>query len=100
MAATAPCPQDEPSREQGEAGPMEIPPSTQERMNGHARPLESVATVNGNHDARGRFVQGNKAAAGNPHARRMAELRSAFLDALPVEKMRQLADRLVRQALD
>jgi hypothetical protein len=46
-------------------------------LNDHA----TVATAGGNHDTRGRFTPGNKAAVGNPHARRMAELRSAFLDA-------------------
>jgi hypothetical protein len=62
-------------------------------------PLETVSTVNGNHDQRGRFTQGNKAACGNPHARRMARLRSAFLDSLPVERIGELAGKLMELAL-
>jgi len=48
--------------------------------------------------ANGRFVAGNKASCGNPHARRVAQLRSVFLSAATPEKMQRLAEALFRQA--
>jgi hypothetical protein len=47
----------------------------------------------------GRFIPGNKAACGNPHARRVAALRSALLGALTEEHMARLAEALFTQAL-
>jgi len=49
-------------------------------------------------DAAGRFAAGNKAAKGNPFARRVARLRSVLLDAVSDEDLRQIAQGLVRRA--
>jgi hypothetical protein len=63
-------------------------------------PLEPFAdgTAEGR-DAGGRFARGNKGGPGNPHARRVAALRSALLEALTPERMRTLAERLYDRAL-
>jgi hypothetical protein len=47
---------------------------------------------------RGRFAPGNRFAKGNPHARRVAALRKAFLDAATEDRMRRLADKLLKMA--
>src|SRR5262245_26088041 len=46
----------------------------------------------------GRFAAGNKAACGNPFARRMARLRSALLDAVTEGDIRELGRSLLQQA--
>jgi hypothetical protein len=53
----------------------------------------------GGRDAHGRFARGNRGGPGNPHARRVAELRSALLEALTPERMRALAESLYASAL-
>src|SRR5262249_42545557 len=50
-------------------------------------------------DAGGRFARGNKGGPGNPHARRVAALRSALLEALTPERMQTLAERLYDRPL-
>jgi hypothetical protein len=71
------------------------PPSpTASNGDGHAGPL---APQNGR-DAGGRFAAGNKAARGNPFARRVAALRTALLSVATPERVRQLAERLFRMA--
>ncbi len=49
-------------------------------------------------DARGRFTTGNPGGPGNPYARRVAELRSALLDAVTPEDVAALARALLAQA--
>lgn len=49
-------------------------------------------------DGRGRFVRGNKGGPGNPYARRIGRLRSALLDAVTPEDLREVAAALVREA--
>jgi hypothetical protein len=46
----------------------------------------------------GKFAVGNKCARGNPHARQMAKLRTAFLSVVDEETMKKLARRLLKQA--
>jgi hypothetical protein len=49
-------------------------------------------------DTRGRFAQGNPGGPGNPFARRVAELRSAFLKAVSPEDLRQVVLTVLKQA--
>ncbi len=48
----------------------------------------------------GRFLTGNKAARGNPHARRVAELRSAALEEVSPDDMRKIIRKLIELAID
>jgi hypothetical protein len=64
--------------------------------NGQAAP--SADGVNG-HGAGGRFVAGNKCGKGNPHYRKLAANRRAFLDVVGPEEVADLARALYRQAL-
>jgi hypothetical protein len=58
----------------------------------------SPTAVNGR-DACGKFAKGNKLAKGNPHARRVAALKTSFLDAITPERMKELALALHARAL-
>ena len=49
-------------------------------------------------DARGRFVRGNQGGPGNPHARKVAQLRSALLKAVKLTDLRAIVKALVSQA--
>lgn len=49
-------------------------------------------------DGKGRFTRGNKGGPGNPYARRVGRLRSALLDAVTPEDLREVAAALVREA--
>ena len=49
-------------------------------------------------DGRGRFAKGNAGGPGNPHAGKVAKLRSAVLAAVKEDDMRQIVERLVRLA--
>lgn len=51
-----------------------------------------------NRDTSGRFGPGNRAGKGNPHARRVAALRSALLDAVSEDDMREVIAKVVEQA--
>ncbi|MCH8151440.1 MAG: hypothetical protein IH830_03590 [Planctomycetes bacterium] len=53
---------------------------------------------NGNHDRRGRFQRGNKAAKGNPHAQRVGRLRSALLEAVDEAAIRRVVEALIKEA--
>jgi hypothetical protein len=75
-----------------------------EQLNGHTNghaPLDTVsdgaAGVNG-HAADGRFIKGNRCAAGNPFARRVARLRSTLLDAVSDDDLLAVVRKLVDQA--
>jgi hypothetical protein len=57
----------------------------------------STTEVNGR-DPRGRFSVGNKAATGNPHAKRVAELRAALLDAVETDDVRAVVASLLKSA--
>ncbi len=47
----------------------------------------------------GKFAPGNKIGRGNPHARRMAEMRNALTAAMTPEKMAALGERLYGAAI-
>jgi len=77
-------------------------------MNGHSRngaPALPVADGSNGQPATegrgagGRFAPGNKHGRGNPHARRMAELRAAFLSVATPEGLRQLGETMLKAAL-
>lgn len=54
---------------------------------------------NGGRDPRtGRFREGNKGGPGNPHARRVAEIRSALLKAVSPDDIREIVQALVTKA--
>jgi hypothetical protein len=59
----------------------------------------SPSPAAGGRDACGRFTAGNRYGKGNPHARRMAALRQAFLDAATEDRMRKLAEKLYAAAV-
>ena len=50
-------------------------------------------------DAGGRFAVGNRLGKGNPHARRMAALRQAFLSVATEERMKALGEKLYAAAV-
>jgi hypothetical protein len=54
--------------------------------------------TNGNHDARGRFTAGNKAGRGNPHHRRVAELRARMLERVTPDDISAVVEALVTKA--
>lgn len=48
----------------------------------------------------GQFTRGNKYGRGNPHAQKVAALKSALVGAVTVEDIKQIAKVLVKQAKD
>ena len=51
-------------------------------------------------DGKGRFVAGNNIAKGNPHAKRIGELRSAMIESVTIDDMKAVIRQLVRAAKD
>ena len=51
-----------------------------------------------NHDSGGKFKAGNKAGKGNPYAKRTAQLRKVFFDAITDKDMHDVARALIRKA--
>lgn len=49
-------------------------------------------------DNRGRFKPGNKLGRGNPHGRKVNELRTAILDAVSGEDLREIVEALIEKA--
>lgn len=49
-------------------------------------------------DGRGRFTPGNPGGPGNPHAKRVAELRSAVLEAVTADDLRAVIGKLLERA--
>lgn len=49
-------------------------------------------------DAGGRFAKGNPGGPGNPHARQVAELRSALLSAVSIDDLLAVIKALVQKA--
>jgi hypothetical protein len=72
------------------------------------RPSEPSATASSEtpsppaegRDAGGKFTAGNRFGKGNPHARRMAALRQAFLSVATEARMKQLAEKLYAAAVN
>lgn len=48
----------------------------------------------------GRFCAGNRIGKGNPRAKQIQQLRSAFLTVFTPETMRQVVEKLIEQALE
>src|SRR5690606_4555634 len=63
-------------------------------------PSPSVHGSNGppGRDSRGRFTRGNPGGPGNPHARRTAALKNAFLAEVTEEDLRAVTRRVIEQA--
>ncbi len=61
-------------------------------------PSPSPPDDNGREAATGRFAAGNTFGEGNPHHKRVAELRSALLDAISPEDLRAIVEQLVQKA--
>lgn len=59
----------------------------------------SANTPNGGRDVRGRFAKGNPGGPGNPHAKKVAQLRSALLRAVSMSDLRAVVKKLVDLAL-
>ncbi len=49
-------------------------------------------------NAKGKFVKGNKGGPGNPHARKVAELRSLLLECVSKDDLKAVIQRLVEDA--
>jgi hypothetical protein len=82
------------------ACPAEAAPDARQTPLGDGAPeSDKPADTAGNgRDARGQFVQGNKCSPGNPFGRKLAELRSALINAVTAEDMRAIAEGLVQKA--
>jgi hypothetical protein len=74
----------------GAAGNPPAPPLTPS-ADGAAKPGQDART--------GKFLPGNKLGRGNPHYRRLAASRTAFLEAVGPEQVKELAAKLQRMAL-
>ena len=62
-------------------------------------PEPSTTAPNGNdHAPDGRFAKGNHAAIGNPHAQRVAQLRSLLFSAVSDEDLKAIVAKVVEQA--
>jgi hypothetical protein len=57
-------------------------------------------TEDNGRDEHGRFTPGNSLAKGNPHAVRVAKLRSALLNTVTEDDMREIVRKLVSLAKD
>jgi len=66
-------------------------------MNSESEPSPTV--VSGRSES-GRFAPGNSFARGNPHAQRVGALRSALLDAVTEDDVREVLAALIREAKD
>lgn len=53
---------------------------------------------NGDRDSQGRFLPGNRGGPGNPLAARVYALRSALIEAVSAEDVREIAETLIRLA--
>ena len=74
------------------------------QRNGHVPVGDGVngaapAPAEGRDSSSGRFVAGNRYGKGNPHARRMAALRQAFLSSATEERLKELGEKLLAAAL-
>jgi hypothetical protein len=59
---------------------------------------EPLGPVSDGRDSRGRFGPGNKAAKGNPYAKRVAQLRAALLKSVSRDDVREIIRALVEKA--
>ena len=56
------------------------------------------ANTNDRRDGNGRFTAGNPGGPGNPHARKVGQLRATLLETVSVDDMRAVAAKLVERA--
>ena len=64
------------------------------------KPSTTELDGNGDRDERGRFVAGNHAATGNPHAKRVAQIRSLLLSEVTDDDLKAIIKTLIAQAVD
>lgn len=57
-----------------------------------------VPSTNGNRKVNGQFTTGNTFGRGNPHAQKVAQLRTAMIESVTVEDMQTIVTALVTQA--
>ncbi len=62
-----------------------------------ARSITAEPSTNGR-TAKGQFAKGNPGGPGNPHAKRVAGLRQALLEAVSEDDLRAIAKTLVKKA--
>ena len=62
-----------------------------------ARSITTEPSTNGR-TAKGQFAKGNPGGPGNPHAKRVAGLRQALLEAVSEDDLRAIAKTLVKKA--
>ena len=55
-------------------------------------------TASNGRDGNGRFAPGNRFANGNPHAKRIGQLRSALLEAVTPDDVTAIANKMVEMA--
>lgn len=60
----------------------------------------STTAANGDHDVAGRFLPGNKAAKGNPHAKRIARLRAKLLATIRPADLAAVVKSMLDKARD
>lgn len=62
--------------------------------------MSRTPSTNGSNgrDSSGRFAQGNRGGPGNPHAAKVAQLRSALLNAVKPTELRAIVQALVTKA--
>lgn len=61
--------------------------------------MNRFPSTNG-HDERGRFIVGNAGGPGNPHAKRVAQFRSALLSVVSEDDLRAITRVVVNKALE
>src|SRR5689334_20040804 len=72
-----------------------------ERMIGEERMMYEEmngTSARDDRDGNGRFLPGNRGGPGNPHAKKVAQLRSALLETVTPEDMRTIVLKLVEMA--
>jgi hypothetical protein len=68
------------------------------RSAAHPSPEVTNTPKSSGRDDKGRFTAGNRGGPGNPFARRVAELRSAFIAAATPEDLQRICQRLITMA--
>jgi len=65
-----------------------------------AKSRPSPKGVNGDRDRNGRFTKGCRGGPGNPLGKRIAQLRTAIIEAVSEEDIRRIVQSLVRKAIE
>ena len=58
----------------------------------------AIPSTNGSRKVNGQFGEGNKYGKGNPHAQKVAQLRTAMIEAVSIDDMQAIVTALVTQA--